>query len=97
LSSAAIAVLGPIRDESGEEGEGNDKRPPPGSSGGRPRGCEDRPLQQDPARLTAESGLSDVAFRQPLSRLCDRFRTGLRAQITETLRPPDEGTIDDEL
>lgn len=51
----------------------------------------------DPARLAVELGLSDVAFRQALSRLRDRFRTALRAQIAATLRSPDEATIDDEL
>lgn len=51
----------------------------------------------DPARLATELGLSDVAFRQALSRLRDRFRTALRAQIADTLRSPDEATIDEEL
>ncbi len=51
----------------------------------------------DPARLAAELGLSDVAFRQALSRLRDRFRAALRAQIADTLRSPDEATIDEEL
>ena len=51
----------------------------------------------DPARLAADLGLSDVAFRQALSRLRDRCRTALRAQIAATLRSPDEATIDDEL
>jgi RNA polymerase sigma-70 factor (ECF subfamily) len=51
----------------------------------------------DPTRLAQELGLSDPAFRQALSRLRSRFRTVLRAQIADTLRDPNEETIDDEL
>lgn len=48
-------------------------------------------------RLAAELGLSDVAFRRALSRLRERFRAALRVQIADTLREPDDATIDDEL
>ena len=51
----------------------------------------------DPTRLAQELGLSAPAFRQALSRLRSRFRTVLRAQIADTLRDPNEETIDDEL
>jgi RNA polymerase sigma-70 factor (ECF subfamily) len=51
----------------------------------------------DQIRLALELGLSGPAFRQALSRLRDRFRIILRAQIADTLRDPDEGIIDDEL
>jgi DNA-directed RNA polymerase specialized sigma24 family protein len=51
----------------------------------------------DQAGLAAALGLSAPAFRQAVSRLRDRFRTALRAQIADTLRDPDEETIDDEL
>lgn len=48
-------------------------------------------------RLTASLGLSDVAQRQAISRLRDRFRTALRAHMADTLRTPTEEAIDEEL
>lgn len=50
-----------------------------------------------PAPSAASTGLSDVALRQAVSRLRDRFRKALRAQIADTLRDPTETAIDDEL
>ena len=58
-------------------------------------GNENVPL--DPVRLRTELGLSGVALRQAISRLRDRFRTALRAQIADTLREPTDAAIDDEL
>lgn len=51
----------------------------------------------DPIQLAAPLGLSDVALRQAISRLRERFRTALRAQIADTLREPTEEAIDEEL
>lgn len=42
-------------------------------------------------------GMSEVALRQAISRLRDRFRTALRAQIADTLREPTEEAINEEL
>lgn len=47
--------------------------------------------------LAASLQLSPMAFRQALSRLRERFRVALRAQIADTLRDPSEAAIDDEL
>ncbi len=51
----------------------------------------------EPDRLAASLGLSDVALRQAISRLRDRFRTALRAHVADTLREPTEEAIDEEL
>ncbi len=51
----------------------------------------------DPLQLAASLGMSDVAFRQALSRFRDRFRSALRAQIADTLREPTDEAIDEEL
>lgn len=50
-----------------------------------------------PMPQAASLGLSDVALRQAISRLRDRFRTALRAQIADTLRDPTEEAINEEL
>lgn len=51
----------------------------------------------EPAQLATSLGLSDVALRQAISRLRDRFRTALRAHVADTLREPTEAAIDEEL
>ena len=49
------------------------------------------------AELATQLGMSHAALRTSLSRLRDRFRTALRAQIADTLRDPTEAAIDEEL
>ena len=51
----------------------------------------------DQAELAARLGLGHAALRQSLTRLRERFRTTLRAQIADTLRDPNESSIDEEL
>jgi len=51
----------------------------------------------DQAALAAGLGLNHAALRQAVSRLRDRFRTALRSQIADTLREPNEESIDEEL
>lgn len=51
----------------------------------------------DSAALAASLGLNSAALRQAISRLRQRFRSALRAQIADTLREPSEAAIDDEL
>lgn len=45
----------------------------------------------------ASLGLSEAALRQAVSRLRDRFRDAVRAQIADTLREPTEEAISEEL
>ncbi len=51
----------------------------------------------EPAQVAAGLGLTEVALRQAVSRLRERFRAALRAQVADTLREPTEEAIDDEL
>jgi RNA polymerase sigma factor (sigma-70 family) len=51
----------------------------------------------DQAQLATQLGMSHVALRQSLLRLRTRFRTVLRAQVSDTLREPTDAAIDEEL
>ncbi|HVY70919.1 MAG TPA: RNA polymerase subunit sigma-24 [Verrucomicrobiae bacterium] len=63
------------------------------------RPCLGNSPRETPEKIPAAAslGLSEVALRQAISRLRDRFRTALRAQIADTLREPTEEAINEEL
>lgn len=51
----------------------------------------------DATDLARSLNLNSAALRQAISRLRERFRLALRAQIADTLQQPTEAGIDDEL
>lgn len=51
----------------------------------------------DQAGLATQLGMTHAALRQSLTRLRERFRSTLRAQIADTLREPTDAAIDEEL